>query len=136
MANTSRANGFIRDLVNVRLSVYSGGVEVIRTTASAITHLVAVSVTGGITAATSNIVATLGDIQSTAGHLISLVGNAKLGAPAAFATTQPQGAVVRGGTSKSGIAPVGAVATSGAVFASDTVVRKMIADGTASNVET
>lgn len=55
------------------------------------------------------------------------------GQTAAFGSTQPTGAAVFNG---SATAPVGAVTTSGAVFASTTVVRKIIADGTASNVET
>lgn len=62
----------------------------------------------------------------------------RIGAPPAFATTQPRGAVIMGGTTspRTGVAPAGAITTSGAIFASDTVVRKIIADGTASNVET
>jgi len=81
---------------------------------------------------------TTGDVTlSAAGAaFVASAGNVELGSPGAFATTQPQGAVVMGGTSLSGIAPVGAVATAGGVFASDTVVRKIIAAGTASNVET
>lgn len=67
---------------------------------------------------------------------LALTGNVNLGNAGAFATTQPVGAVVMGGTSLSGIAPVGAITTAGGVFASDTVVRKILADGTASNVET
>lgn len=63
-------------------------------------------------------------------------GNVALGNPGAFATTQPQGAVIMGGTSLGGVAPVGAIATSAGIFASDTVVRKIIAAGTVSNVET
>jgi hypothetical protein len=64
-------------------------------------------------------------------------GNVAIGNPSAFANTQPQGAVIMGGTTvpPTGIAPVGAIATAGAVFASDTVVMKIIADGTASNVK-
>ena len=67
---------------------------------------------------------------------ISAAGNVQIGNPGAFATTQPQGAVVMGGSSLGGIAPAGAIATAGGVFASDTVVRKIIAAGTVSNVET
>jgi hypothetical protein len=37
---------------------------------------------------------------------------------------------------KSGTAPAGAITTSGGIFSSDTVVRKIIAAGTVSNVET
>ena len=63
-------------------------------------------------------------------------GNVALGNPGAFASTQPQGAVIMGGTSLSGIAPAGTISTAGAVFASDTVVRKIIADSTVSNIQT
>lgn len=70
------------------------------------------------------------------GDFITATGNVFLGNPGAFATTQPQAAVVMGGSSLSGIAPAGAIATAGGVFASDTVVRKIIAAGTVSNVET
>lgn len=68
--------------------------------------------------------------------ITSTAGNVKLGSPPAFGTTQPVAAVVMGGSSAGGTAPAGAIVTSGAVFASDTVVRKIIADGTASNIET
>ena len=51
---------------------------------------------------------------------------------ALFATTQPTAAVVF----QSGTAPVGAITTGGALFASTTVIRKIIADGTASDVQT
>jgi hypothetical protein len=37
---------------------------------------------------------------------------------------------------KTGTAPVGAITTSGGIYSSSTVVRKVIADGTNSNVET
>ena len=50
----------------------------------------------------------------------------------AFATTQPTGAVVF----QSRTAPSGSIATGGALFSDGTAMRKIIADGTASNVET
>ena len=55
-----------------------------------------------------------------------------LGTAAAFATTQPTNTLQM----KVGTAPAGAVTTSNAIFSSSTVVRKIIADGTVSNVET
>jgi len=68
------------------------------------------------------------------GHV--LVPNAgegiRLGGTAAFATTQPTNAL----TFIAGTAPAGAITNGGGVFASTTVVRKIIADGTVSNVET
>ena len=57
-------------------------------------------------------------------------GNLRFGAKNAFGTTEPTQAIVI----ESGTAPVGAITTSNGVFSSDTVLRKIIADGTASNV--
>lgn len=78
-------------------------------------------------------------ISSLTGNAFrAATGNVTLGGAPAFATVQPQGAVKMGGTTAptTGIAPVGAITTAGAVFASDTVVRKIIAAGTASNIQT
>lgn len=72
----------------------------------------------------------------TGNAFVAATGNVAIGNPGAFATTQPRGAVIMGGSSLSGIAPEGAIVTAGAIFASDTVVMKIIADGTANNVET
>lgn len=58
--------------------------------------------------------------------------NLQVANTATFGTTQPDAAAVF----QSGTAPVGAVTTAGAIFASATVMRKIIADGTASNIET
>jgi len=58
-------------------------------------------------------------------------GNLYMGAETAFATTDPTSAVVF----KSGTAAAGAIVTSSAIFASDTVLRKIIADGTVSNIQ-
>lgn len=58
--------------------------------------------------------------------------NVQVNNTAAFATTEPTAAAVF----QSGTAPVGAITTGGAVFTSTTVMRKIIADGTASNIET
>jgi len=128
--------GWWKDPVNSRLAFYYNGTRVGYFTGSAYTVEKATSITGGITAATGGITATTGDIQATAGHVLVPAGNVKLGTAAAFATTQPVAAITMGGTSKGGTAPVGAIATSAGLFASDTVARKIIADGTASNVET
>lgn len=73
----------------------------------------------------AGVLATTGDVKVTAGNL-------RLGAISTFGTTEPTLAVVM----KAGTAPAGAITTSGGLFASATVVRKIIADGTVSNVET
>lgn len=51
---------------------------------------------------------------------------------ATFASTQPVGAIVFATTT----APVGAVTSSGAIYTDGTVIKKIIANGTASNIET
>ena len=55
-----------------------------------------------------------------------------LGTVSAFATTQPTNCLVM----RAGTAPVGAITTAGGLFSSTTVVQKIIAAGTVSNVET
>ena len=58
--------------------------------------------------------------------------NIRVGTIAAFATTEPTNAIVfQGGTEFAG-----AIVTSGGLMSSATVVRKVIASGTVSNVET
>ena len=58
--------------------------------------------------------------------------NIRVGTIAAFATTEPTNAIVfQGGTEFAG-----AITTSGGLMSSATVVRKVIAAGTVSNVET
>jgi hypothetical protein len=63
---------------------------------------------------------------------VRVTGNYEAGAVSAFATTEPVSAI----TFKVGTAPAGAVTTSGGLFTSATVVQKIIAAGTVSNVET
>lgn len=100
------------------LGSFFNNTEVFRQTASALTVAKATAVTGGIAATT-------GDVDVTA-------GNFRAGVKSAFVTTEPTSALVM----KTGTAPAGAITTSGGIFASATVVRKIIADGTVSNVET
>lgn len=68
----------------------------------------------------------------TALHLQQVNGNFRAGPVNAFATTEPTQALVM----EAGTAPAGAITTSGGLFSSATVVRKIIAAGTVSNVET
>ena len=58
--------------------------------------------------------------------------NLRIGTISAFATTEPTNAVVM----KVGTEFAGAITTSGGLMSSATVVRKVIAAGTVSNVET
>lgn len=124
MAVSSIHNGFHWDVANSRLDLYYRGTKLGYFTGALMTIAGATGLT-----VTNAITSTAGSITATAGNLV-------LGAPGAFATTQPVAAIKMGGSSSGGTAPSGAIATSGGLFASDTVVRKIIADGTASNVET
>jgi len=68
---------------------------------------------------------------NTAGDERITAGNLRLGVVSAFLTTEPTSAAVM----KEGTAPAGAIATSGAVFSSATVMRKIIAGSTVSNIQ-
>jgi len=113
--------GFKYDLANSRLSVYVDGTEVARLDNADpyITSLV------GLTVTTGNLINTAGDHRVTA-------GNYRLGSVQAFDTTQPTSCMVF----FVGTAPAGAITTSGALYTDGTNVMKIIADGTADNVET
>lgn len=69
-------------------------------------------------------------VEITDGDLQVLAENLYLGASTAFATTEPTSAAIF----KSGTQAAGAIGTSSALMANDTVLRKIIADGTVSNV--
>lgn len=143
-----RHRGWFFDQVNGALEAYYNGTRILTANATAVTVDLATTfsstttLTGaqtltGLATLTAGATTPLAYTSTRVGNsFIAATGNVALGNPGAFATTQPQGAVIMGGSSLGGIAPVGAIATAGAVFASDTVVRKIIADGTASNVET
>ena len=68
--------------------------------------------------------------EITDGDLQVLAENLYMGASTAFATTEPTSAVIF----KSGTQAAGAIVTSSALMANDTVLRKIIADGTVSSV--
>lgn len=116
-AQSKRFRGWYFDQVAGRLAAVYNGTEVFDFDANDMAIAQALATVG--------ITVTAGDLRVTA-------GNARLGAVSAFATTEPTSALVM----KVGTAPAGAITTSGGIFASSTVVRKIIADGTASNVET
>ena len=126
-----RYTGWWKDPVNNRLDFYYNGTRVGSISAALLAAVGAVTATTTITAGTG-LTVTTGNEVVTAGDLRVTAGNERLGVVSAFATTEPTSALVM----KTGTAPVGTVATSGGIFASSTVVRKIIADGTASNVET
>jgi len=127
--DTPRRRGFVWDMGNSRLSVEVDGTEVARFndgTADLTLLTNGLTITaGGATVTAGNLVVTAGDDRVTAGNL-------RLGAISTFGTTEPTSAAVF----KTGTAPAGAITTSGGVFSSTTVMRKIIAAGTVSNIET
>ncbi len=129
----NRYSGWYRDQLNNVLEAYYLGTLVMRHSTSATTFPLATTFSS--TLASGAITAT-GAVTANTTGFVSTGGNIKLASAGVFASTQPVGALVMGGTTLTGIAPVGSIPTAAGVFASDTVVRKIIADGTASNVET
>ena len=126
-----RHRGWWNDQINARLVAVYNGTEIFDFDGNDI----AISQTLTSSAALITTVAAVA--ASAAGNgFRAATGNVTLGGAGAFATTQAQGAVKMGGTSLTGIAPAGTITTAGAVFASNTVVRKIIADSTVSNIQT
>ena len=126
---SGKHNGWNWDRTNGRLYFYYQGSAVGYIDASgltaALTSGTTVTATTGATTTTGNNLNSAGDERITAGNL-------RLGAVSAFANTEPTSAVVM----KAGTPPAGSITTSGGVFASATVVRKIIAASTVSNIET
>lgn len=80
-------------------------------------------------------ISTLTNVMTLTASQINVTnGTVKLtmGTASTFATTQPTNTIVF----REGTAPAGAITTASGLFASATVLRKIIADGTVSNVET
>lgn len=127
----SRYSGWYMDKVNNVLEWYSNGTKVGQASGSTVTMAGAVSASTTITAGTG-LTVTTGNTVTSAGDSRITAGNLRLGVVSAFATTEPTSAVVM----KAGTAPAGAITTSGGLFSSATVVQKIIAAGTVSNVET
>ena len=125
MATSSTHKGWLNDRANSRFAAVYNGTEVFDFDADDMAIALALTTALGQTATTGNITATAGDVRVTA-------GNVRLGAVSAFATTEPTSAIVF----KQGTEFAGAIATSGGLMSSATVVRKVIAAGTVSNVET
>src|SRR3990167_8812933 len=99
--------GWWNDQINARLVAVYNGTEIF-------------DFDGNDIAVSQTLTSSAALVSSLTGNaFVAATGNVALGNPGAFATTQPQGAVIMGGTTLSGIAPVGAITTAGAVFASD-----------------
>ena len=86
--------------------------------------------TNGLTVTAGGATVTAGDLTVTAGDAHVVAQNLYMGAETAFANTEPTSAIIF----KTGTQAAGAIVTSSALFANDTVLRKIIADGTVSNV--
>lgn len=125
MAVSGTHNGWRWDSQNARLDMYYRGTRVGSVDVNSVDFIMATNVTGGLAAVTGNVTATAGDVRVTA-------GNVRLGAVTAFVTTEPISAVVM----KTGTAPAGAVTTSGGIFTDGTTCKKIIADGTVSDIQT
>ena len=124
MATSSTHRGWLFDKTNGRLAAVYDGTEVFDFDADDMVITQALTVTG---AQTLTGVTTLSDELRIANGK-----NIRVGTIAAFATTEPTNAIVfQGGTEFAG-----AIVTSGALQSSATVLRKIIAAGTVTNVET
>ena len=137
MAVSNRHSGWRYDPGNDRLDYYYNGVRQGHVDATGLDISVGpLTVTGAITATTSiasTTTMTSGtQLTVTAGDARVTAGNVRLGVVSAFGTTEPVSAVVM----KAGTAPAGAITTSGGIFTDGTTVKKIIADGTVSDVQT
>ena len=118
---TTKFRGFKWNPGNTRLDLYINN-TVVAYFDNASPYL---TIPVALTVTTGNLTVTAGDDRVTAGNL-------RLGAVSTFGTTEPTSAAVF----KVGTAPAGAITTSGAVFTNGTVMRKIIAASTVSNIET
>ena len=131
MAVSGLHNGWHFDKDNARLDFYYRGTRAGHINASGLTTVGTMAITTTLTVA-SGLTVTTGNSVNTAGDSRITAGNVRLGAVSTFATTEPTSAIVF----KVGTAPVGAITTSGGLFTDGTSVMKIVAGGTANNVET
>ena len=128
--------GWKFDEANGRLVAQYDGTEVFDFDANDMVITPATTVTGALTASAAlTASSTLGvtGIATMSDELRVANGkNIRVGTINTFGTTEPTNAIVF----KTGTEFAGAITTSGGLMSSNTVVRKIIADGTASNVET
>ena len=127
---SGKENGWDFSLANSRVDFYYRGTRVGHVTATLLSGALAIEAGTTLTAGTG-LTVTTGNSTVTAGDEQVTAGNMRLGVVSTFANTQPTSAAVF----KVGTAPVGAIVTSGGVFSSSTVMRKIIAAGTASNIQ-
>jgi hypothetical protein len=128
MADSGRLRGWKYDHANANLEVWVDGTNV-GTWDDATNDLVLP--TNGLTITAGGATVTAGDLTVTAGDAHVVAENLYMGAETAFATTEPTSTVIF----KQGTAPAGAIGTSSALFSNGTLMRKIIADGTISNIQ-
>ena len=128
MADSGRSRGWKYDHENSNLEVWVNGTNV-GVWDDATNDLVLP--TNGLTVTAGGATVTAGDLTVTAGDAHVVAQNLYMGAETAFATTEPTSAIIF----KQGTQAAGAIVTSTALMANATVLRKIIADGTISNVE-
>ena len=129
-AATPSHKGWWRDQVNSRLVAVFNGTEIFDFDGNdmVITQNVTMSGTTTVTGAQTftGVTAHSAEVRIAQGF------NLRIGTIETFVTTEPTNAVVM----KEGTEFAGAITTSGGLMSSATVVRKIIAAGTVSNVET
>ena len=123
-----KRRGWRYDGANSRLEVDVDGTTVARFDDATIDLTLT---TNGLTIAAGGATVSAGDLTVTAGDAHVVAENLYMGAETAFATTEPTSAIIF----KQGTQAAGAIVTSTALMANATVLRKIIADGTISNVE-
>lgn len=122
--------GVHRDVANSRVALNYAGTRRLSVNATGVSINGTTTSSDALTVTSGGLTVTAGGATITAGDAKVTAGNLRLGAISAFATTEPTSAVVM----KTGTAPSGAITTSSGVYASATVLRKFIADGTLSDV--
>ena len=124
MATSSTHRGWLFDRPNGRLAAVYNGTEVFDFDANDMVVTQALTVTGAQTLT--------GVTSHSAETRIAEGFNLRIGTISTFGTTEPTNAIVM----KVGTEFAGAITTSGGLMSSATVVRKVIAARTVSNVET
>tara|TARA_R110000751_G_scaffold77347_8_gene156022 strand:+ start:215 stop:643 length:429 start_codon:yes stop_codon:yes gene_type:complete len=141
MGTSSKHTGWRHDHANNHLEVVIDGVQVgsfrgsgndltLDTNGLTVTGG-GLTVTAGLTTAGAALTVTTGDLTVTAGDAHVVAQNLYMGAETAFATTEPTSAVIL----KQGTQAAGAIVTSSGIMANATILKKIIADGTVSNVQ-
>ena len=133
MPVSSIHNGWRFSPANSRLDVYYRGTRIGHFNATTMQSVLAAEAVTTLEAGTG-LTVSAGNHTNTAGDHRVTAGNARLGVVSAFATTEPTSAYVM----KEGTNPVGAIATSGAVFCTTAgaTLSKIIAAGTVSTIQT